>query len=173
MLRATCYMLELESSIWHAICKLLLVVGYCCLLVVGSCLFCYFCCTCSCCSCCSFCGCSYSCRCKVVLLLLLLLLLLLFLTAMVPCQTRGTWVKPWACDGDIQNWRLLASSNNLWFCSTVFSNVLLSIFSQAYLLVYYSHCCLGPYRTMATVAWDPPLSFSQHCSWPQNYVHNN
>ena len=40
MLRATCYMLELESSIWHAICKLLLVVGYCCLLVVGSCLFC-------------------------------------------------------------------------------------------------------------------------------------
>ena len=108
MLRATCYMLELESSIWHAICKLLLVVGYCCLLVVGSCLFCYFCCTCSCCSCCSFCGCSYSCRCKVVLLLLLLLLLLLFLTAMVPCQTRGTWVKPWACNGDTQNQPLLA-----------------------------------------------------------------
>ena len=52
------------------------------------------------------------------------------LTAMVPCQTRGTWVKPWACDGDTQNWRLLASSNNLWFCSTIFSNVPLSFFPK-------------------------------------------
>ena len=68
----------------------------------------------------------------------------IFLTAMVPCQTRGTWVKPRACDSDTQNWRLLASSNNLWFCSSIFSNIPLSIFSQAYLLVYNSHCCLGP-----------------------------
>ena len=50
-----CNILDLEFSIWFAICKLLLVVG-CCLLVVGSCLFCYSCCTCSCsCSCCRCC----------------------------------------------------------------------------------------------------------------------
>ena len=41
--------LERESSIWHAIKKLLLVVVCC--IVVGSCLFCYSCCSCGCCSC--------------------------------------------------------------------------------------------------------------------------
>ena len=35
--------LKLGVSIWHPICKLLLVVG-CCLLVVGPCLYCYSCC---------------------------------------------------------------------------------------------------------------------------------
>ena len=46
-------------------------------------------------------------------------------------QTHGTWatwVKPWACDGDTQNWRLLASFHNLWSCSKAFSNVPLSFF---------------------------------------------
>ena len=76
ILSFVCNMLELESSIWHSICKLLLVVG-CCLLIVGSCfLFCYFCCNCSC-SGCSFCSCRYRCCCNSSFLLLLLLLLLL------------------------------------------------------------------------------------------------
>ena len=58
-----CNVLELEFSSWHAICKLLLVVG-CCLLIVGSCLFCYSCCSCSFCSCCCFCSCTYNCCCN-------------------------------------------------------------------------------------------------------------
>ena len=76
-----------------------------------------------------------------------------FWIAMAPRQIRGMWVKPWACDGDTQNWRLLASSNKLWFCFTVFSNVPLSFFSKH---IYYT------IATVALVIIDHHWSTSEH-----------